>query len=636
MYHQLQFVLRNTESEPSLIRELIKIGHGHKGARFKAYRRCLPLLAFACLHGLAIFAAGIFSSKAITSSDVVMIVSKSCGYMEERTNIFNISDDAIFETVNALLVMARTGYRKSAAYSRACYAQYGGNSTACGTYLRSTLSSIMSTVPCPFDQKICEGPGIALDTGFLRSDLDLGINTRPEDRISAKKVLTCAPLAGEKYTDGWLLLPAELADIVGWPPGTMWKGYKFGDSILEGDPAPDYSMQLYENFYKNGDMPYTFMAAWAYLNNNTESNFNPIPELQFKDSDILVLGLVNRMSYRNPVRDPWFNAQNCTNRTEGQLSSPVQRKCSSTNAVSFLGCKEQYQFCTADETQCSPYTGLYGITAEPDLSLNLNPTQKVVFQLFWKMMWGVQLLYQLGFIGRENLAANEYLWDNGFQFGISAELPDNQWQMEVANWMNTTLATMQRTALAYARPPEFDLGSGISSLKHIIPPQTPEAELLCHKIKARSKAHISFSVLGFFLNLGLGLLIITINLALPKTVAFIQKRTGVGIHKRLEWIESSGLQLQRMAAEGRGVGPWEGRDKDVPRLVEYGHVFSLTGSSLKGRWSRAESYGLGARGLKEDDGEEADEVERMEMLAWRKSPRPQNVSSDDRVRLLDR
>jgi hypothetical protein len=285
--------------------------------------------------------------------------------------------------------------------------------------------------------------------------------------------------------------------------------------------------------------------------------------------------------------DPWFNARNCS------VDPILGKACTTTNVLSFLGCQERYQFCTPGGKHCSALTGLYGALNETGESLTSNPTQRAVLQLYWKIMWSTQLNFQLGFVGIENLVANEYLWDGGFDFGISASLPPNHWHSEVTNWFNTTLAMMQRQVTAFARPAEFEIGPGVSSLDHIVRPEDPEMQRLCQSTKARSSKHMSFSVVGLSLTLALGLFLITSNLMMPKTVAYIQRRTGKGLHKRLEWIESSSFQLQRMAAEGRGIGPWNGRDEDVPRLVEHADAFNLTSQSLVGRWSRPECCELG-------------------------------------------
>jgi len=42
------------------------------------------------------------------------------------------------------------------------------------------------------------------ETGDIRSDLDLGINSKVGDSIIVRKSLTCAPLTSEKYPIDWI------------------------------------------------------------------------------------------------------------------------------------------------------------------------------------------------------------------------------------------------------------------------------------------------------------------------------------------------------------------------------------------------------------------------------------------------
>ena len=42
------------------------------------------------------------------------------------------------------------------------------------------------------------------ETGDIRSDLDLGINSKVGDSIIVRKSLTCAPLTSEKYSIDWI------------------------------------------------------------------------------------------------------------------------------------------------------------------------------------------------------------------------------------------------------------------------------------------------------------------------------------------------------------------------------------------------------------------------------------------------
>lgn len=251
IYHQFQLVLRNCESESSFVAKLITVGFAHKGARFEAYRRSLWLLALATFHGVSMWVAGGLSSRFIAGNDEVQAVPGKCGWMKEASIKDIIHDDAAFETFNSLVVMTRYRYRQSAAYSRTCYGRMGGNSSICAIFKRRTLPYTISlSEPCPFDKKICNGSAISLDTGLLRSDEHLGINTRPEDAISFRKTLTCAPLAGEQYADGWQENPAIANDTM--------KCYYFGP-ILGNDYEPTFCVSY--QWWSRGDQPYNLWSV---------------------------------------------------------------------------------------------------------------------------------------------------------------------------------------------------------------------------------------------------------------------------------------------------------------------------------------------------------------------------------------
>lgn len=112
--------------------------------------------------------------------------------------------------------------------------------------------------------------------------------------------------------------------------------------------------------------------------------FHPIPELDIQDADVTMMGLVSRIAYPKAIEDPWFTATNQSNGTTNWYNA---NSYTATHPRSFLGCRQRYQLCTADRSYCSPYTGLYGILHEDSDLQNLNPTQRAVFQLMWKMIW---------------------------------------------------------------------------------------------------------------------------------------------------------------------------------------------------------------------------------------------------------
>lgn len=272
-YHQLQLILRNTDNEQTFINQLSKFARAHKKRRTKAWYKSIALMLFAGLFGLGFALAGGFSTSIIAARDSsVLSVSRHCGWFQEPTvqnnisnpidQFYSLKDEQFYDYVNAVSVMTRNVFRRSAAYSRSCYGRFGDNSTACGNYVRPSLPyKITRDLPCPFNQSVCNGPAFSMDSGAIRSDTDLGVNTRSEDAISVRKVLTCVPLAGEAHTDGWQQLPPEYASGLEVPLGTQIKGYTFGSyTNWASDPKfGNYTAGMDEIEWKKGKEPYSLL-----------------------------------------------------------------------------------------------------------------------------------------------------------------------------------------------------------------------------------------------------------------------------------------------------------------------------------------------------------------------------------------
>jgi len=211
----------------------------------------------ALFHAAAIFLAGTLSSRAIAPSDEVLMLGGLCGWMQEASieSMWKLEDDTVFDVTNALIVTARNTYRRGASYSRSCYRQEG--SVDCASFSRKSIPYKMNvSTPCPFSKEICNGAAITLDTGFIHSDRDLGLNTHAKDRISIRKKTTCVPLSAEKYSDGWVHISDDMALLYNMPPGELFKGWKLGNSLLPGDPFPMYPFYIGSSQTKFGDRPY--------------------------------------------------------------------------------------------------------------------------------------------------------------------------------------------------------------------------------------------------------------------------------------------------------------------------------------------------------------------------------------------
>jgi hypothetical protein len=76
----------------------------------------------------------------------------------------------------------------------------------------------------------------------------------------------------------------------------------------------------------------------------------------------------------------------------------------------------------------------------------------------------------------------------------------------------------------------------------------------------------------FLLILG-GTFVVLVNVSLPHLMGWLQRRSEKGEAARLDWIGSEPLQLQRVAFEARGIGPWKCKDGGVPVTAKLGQRF---------------------------------------------------------------
>lgn len=271
-HHQLQLILRNSDTEGTFVTQLRKILWVNRGSAFQSYRKSIALMLFAVMHSLSFLIAGGFSSEIIAARDPsVLSVSRHCGWIQEPRfenpevptfdNIYSLPRNQLVEWINAVSVLSRNFYRKSASYSRTCYGRLGDNSTVCGILVQPNLHyAVRYNVPCPFSDKACNGTAVSLDTGRLRSDTHLGVNTRPEDAMSVRKVLTCVPLAAERYTDGWQAGSPDMLADRNVPVGTRFKSYAFGPLqpyFGPRDPNTTVTVTADEVRWKSGNEPYS-------------------------------------------------------------------------------------------------------------------------------------------------------------------------------------------------------------------------------------------------------------------------------------------------------------------------------------------------------------------------------------------
>lgn len=205
IYHQRQAVLRNAASGTSALWSLLQITWAWRHhTRLRLYRRIFPITTFTLILVSTFALAGIFSSQISTSmGNEVLLSGRNCGILDQL-----LGDPTRYQDVFLPYLTQRV--HASANYAQMCYrsSPFFQN---CPVYVQKSLSWSRHDTQCPFPggEKICRNStNLRLDTGFIDSMHDLGINSPPEDRFLFRSMLECAPLRHEGYSEN-LTMPSR-------------------------------------------------------------------------------------------------------------------------------------------------------------------------------------------------------------------------------------------------------------------------------------------------------------------------------------------------------------------------------------------------------------------------------------------
>ena len=319
----------------------------------------------------------------------------------------------------------------------------------------------------------------------------------------------------------------------------------------------------------------------SFPHRSNESSFIPVPQFHRDDADVSILLLNKALAYTGEVKDPWFRAQ-----VRGPSSLGINETWLPSETTSGVACIEQYQFCNT--THCSAPSGLYEHDyLSPPPGLDFNANQLATYKLFWKFLSYMRLDYTLRILKNEILLANQRVYGG---FRISSALPNNQWEIEMENLFNISMAGLQLNAQSHATPYNSEIRPGAHLHQFILPPSTLEQKRICNNQKVRSSLYASFNILGLALIISLSSLIILLNLSLPRLAGWFQRRLGKCEISRLGWIDDDILQTQRIALQGKGIGPWDGKRDAVPVTVEYGMKIPRAVESPRLHWRSDEMF----------------------------------------------
>ncbi|OJD30592.1 cytochrome p450 protein [Diplodia corticola] len=565
LYHQRQAILRNSANGASGLWSFLQVTWSWRGNSRRLYRRIIPVITLTILLlGLFAAASGFSSRIATTMGNEVLLSAQRCGALDPNAaqNFTGYESSIVAYWSQRLNVYAN--------YAEQCYSNKS-DLNSCQTFINKQLKTTVDrNASCPFHGNICStSSNIRFDTGFLDSHYDLGLNSPPSERYLYRRTTHCGPLRtegrkklvydNETGANLWRYYFGEQLDA---PFTYEYPGLSSGDEW--GGTTADYTLKPLISITENGT------RNWA------ENEFWPIPEMDYPDSDVMLFFLSpNRIVFLEEINDPWYSAH----KYAGQIGNSFAQNDPSAeylnvyfrdDAASVLGCILQDQFCNPNlppdkrcvSTATSGYDAVFNLWKDKKAQLRVKSAIEAHFAFVASISSVVEILGVPALTSRYKLAA-----------GMQRALPDNQWQLDVEHWHETSMAYLQGTYIdAATRPsdPEF--------LPYLVEPKGDDERYFCRNQKIRSTAYTNFSVFYLALVFSLGAVVIILSYTLEQLVATIQRRYNLDKHARLEWCTNETLQLQRLAHEEllglRGV-TWKGCTGGVPVVTERGRLLGV-------------------------------------------------------------
>lgn len=231
LFHQQQAILRNSTSDGTALFQFLKSAWCWRKTAKSTIPRSIRLALLATVH-MALFAvAGAFSSRVAVTDSQVLLVSPDCGIWSflsrnDGTTSYSFEHDNL---------------ARAAKLASKCY-----NGTEVIPSAECLLSgrrlvpwTIERNATCPFDATLCSGSEtVMLDSGYVDSLYHLGINSRPEDRVSYRQVSTCTPLDIRERITGFQPGNASLlGEDHRTDPTLQWQSLLLGKSWVTGGDA---------------------------------------------------------------------------------------------------------------------------------------------------------------------------------------------------------------------------------------------------------------------------------------------------------------------------------------------------------------------------------------------------------------
>lgn len=199
LHHQRQVILRNSSSPDSGLVSLVSLLWAWRKSANQNSSRLLPVILFAICCISAFTIAGGFSSQISSApGDEVLINGNQCGiaYWPNST-IEGAANTKPFSR-------ASSRFNDAANYAQQCYSSTSSGLLDCDKFVVKNLPTAITKndSSCPFQGNICRSnkTNLLLDTGYIDSNNELGLNYPENQRFRFRYVLQCAPLITQGYT----------------------------------------------------------------------------------------------------------------------------------------------------------------------------------------------------------------------------------------------------------------------------------------------------------------------------------------------------------------------------------------------------------------------------------------------------
>ncbi|KAI1610948.1 hypothetical protein EDD36DRAFT_420972 [Exophiala viscosa] len=550
--HNEQLILRNAHSGLATARLMLGLACTSRRSSGRPSFRSYSIGLFAIIYAFSFMAGDVLSNFAISVGSTnggspVLWRSPRCGvwnetYLEIVNNGDFLDEEEFSQTVEYTAKRA-SDVQRSLEYAQECYLNSSStNSSTCHTFKTRNLAWQTDLGSCPFSSQLChqDSETFVLDTGYIDSHDDLGINATPDNRLKYRRKTTCAVLN-------------DTAHIKGWDGSVV--------NSSSPKPSPDAAYAYYgESLYKNTDFTYSYSNFASFYTNFTSqvtlayqidveqaigladpqwtlSDFQPIPGLVQAKGDLILFFLSFDGMYAGQVEDPWFSAHG-QQFFDTELTF-LQERYARDSAISTLGCVEQHQFCSANDT-CTEFLGFDQVQNVDLVMYGLTPQQNATFDRLLRSVTASSLREVLQDLAKTTtpMLASASMYQGISGDVVSLQLPPNQWGMELQYWHSIAMAQLQRTIVQYAT------GQIAVDPQYILPAMASQDIWFCKSLVVPSTLYQSYSVMAVILVVALGIFVVVVSFSIESVAALLRKCMGRSTTPR-RWSQDNILRLHQ-------------------------------------------------------------------------------------------